>query len=223
MGVAKYAINGSSFVGAFVSITEDYAFTGRNLTNGSKAVLDEVFGAKRIEFSVMGFDMIGVFARANRNGIIFSNMIEDDELKTFKGFGLEVNVSVLESDLNAIGNNILANDKIALVNPEYSKKEINSIAETLGVETIPISIGGFKTVGANNLLTNKGMVINNRCTEEEKERIDNMTGFESSTTTANLGSVNIGLAAVANSKGLVVGDETTGFELARMMDALDIK
>ncbi|MCL5092115.1 MAG: hypothetical protein M1364_00430, partial [Candidatus Marsarchaeota archaeon] len=182
MGVAKYAINGSSFVGAFVSITEDYAFTGRNLTKGSKAVLDEVLGVKRIEFSIMGFDMIGVFARANRNGIIFSNMIEDGELEAFKGFGLGVNVSVLESDLNAIGNNILANDKIAFVNPEYSKKEINNITEILGVEAIPMSIGGFKTVGANNLLTNKGMVINNRCTEEEKEKIDSITGFESSTT-----------------------------------------
>ncbi len=223
MGVAKYAINGSSFVGAFVSITENYAFTGRNLTKSSKAILDEVLGIKRIEFSVMGFDMIGIFAKANSNGIVFSNMIEDSELEAYKKFGLDIGISVLESGLNAIGNNILANDRIALVNPEYSKEEINSIAETLDVEAIPISIGGFKTVGANNILTNKGMVINNRCTEEEKEHIDGITGFESSTATANLGSVNIGLSAVANSKGLVVGDETTGFELARMMDALDIK
>jgi translation initiation factor 6 len=63
-------------------------------------------------------------------------------------------------------------------------------------------------------------VLNNRSSEREKERIEKILGFKSEQSTANIGSVSVGLCAIANSSGLVVGDATTGFELARIAGAL---
>jgi translation initiation factor 6 len=93
----------------------------------------------------------------------------------------------------------------------------------LGVETIPMDIGGFKTVGANNILTNKGFVINNRATDREKDEIDRLIGFKSERTTANTGSLSIGLSAVGNSTGVVAGENTTGYELNRIVNALNVE
>jgi translation initiation factor 6 len=82
-------------------------------------------------------------------------------------------------------------------------------------------IGGFRTVGANNILTNVGLVINNRATDLEQKEWEKLTGFGTIRTTANTGALAVGLAVVANSKGVVAGEETTGFELNRIVQGLE--
>ncbi|EET89799.1 MAG: translation initiation factor IF-6 [Candidatus Micrarchaeales archaeon] len=223
MGAAKLRINGSDYVGAFITATDDYAFIGNATTPKSMDIISEILGVSPVRLSVFSSDLIGIFSRANSNGIVLSSMITASELESLKSKGLGINVAVLDSSLNAIGNNLLANDKFAIVNPEYSKPEIKEIGDTLGVETIPIEIGGFKTPGANNILTNKGLVVNNRCSDEEKERLDEILGFDSVRTTSNMGSLSIGISTVANSKGAIVGETATGYEFGRIIDALHIE
>jgi len=91
----------------------------------------------------------------------------------------------------------------------------------LGVEVVRLKVGGFNTVGANNILTNSGLVINNRASDGDKAELDRITGFDSIRTTANTGALSIGLTVVANSVGVVAGEETTGFELNRIVEALE--
>ena len=132
-----------------------------------------------------------------------------------------MHIEIIKSNLNAIGNNVLVNDKVAIVNPEYSNEAVKQMEDVLDVEVIREQIGMFKTVGANNVITNKGMLINNETSDEQKERIDKLTGFESVRTTANVGFLGIGLSIAANSYGVVIGEDTTGFELGRIMEALE--
>ena len=42
-------------------------------------------------------------------------------------------------------------------------------------------------------------------------------------TTANTGSLSIGLAVIANSKGVVIGNSTTGFEIVRIVNGLNLE
>ena len=111
--------------------------------------------------------LIGIFARANSNGIALSNLASDDEVSYLRSLNLDIKIGVVESRLNAIGNNVLANDKIALINSEYSHEDMKSIRDILDVEVVQAESGGFKTIGANNILTNKGCVLNNRSTRRE--------------------------------------------------------
>jgi translation initiation factor 6 len=164
---------------------------------------------------------VGLFSKANSNGIILSNLTLDEEVEALKRHRLGINIGVLESDLNAIGSNILANDRIAIINPDYSQKDAKDIGDVLGVEVVRAQIDGFKTVGANNILTNKGLVINNKAMDEEKAEWDKLTGFDSVRSTANTGTLSVGLSAIANSSGIIAGDNTTGYELARIVDALE--
>jgi translation initiation factor 6 len=221
MEAAKYRIMGSDYVGVFASATDDFVFAGAGLTKNSKDMLASVLDVKCIEFNVSGSDLVGLFSRANSNGIVLSNITLDEEIAGLKKMDLGINVGVLDSDLNAIGSNLLANDKIAIANTDYTDKDIKSIGDILGVEVIKAQMDGFKTVGANNILTNSGLVINNKGTALEQKDWDDFTGFTSVRTTANTGGLSIGLSVVANSNAVVAGDSTTGFELARIVEALE--
>lgn len=221
MGAIRYNIFGSDYVGAFAACTERYIFIGSGIGDKAGRLMEETLDTQAIPMQVCGTDFIGVFCRANSNGIAVSELAYADDLRSLKGVDLKI--QVIDSDLNAIGNNVLANDKIAVINPDYSRLAEKQIADALDVEIIRASIGGYKTVGANNILTNKGMLINNRSTDTEKEQIDKLTTFDSIRTTANTGSVAIGLSVLANSKGIVAGNTTTGYELVRIMQGLELE
>lgn len=222
MGAAKYSIEGSDYVGVFATATDKYVLIGNVLKERSKKYSFETLKVPVIGVTATGTSLIGLFMRANSNGIIVSNLAEDYEIAALKELGLGVNIATLDSNLNAIGNNILANDKIAIINPDYGREHVKLIQDVLGVEVIKEEIGGFKTVGANNILTNKGFVTNNNTADQEKEKIDKILGFDSIRTTANTGSLNIGLSTISNSNGVIVGENTTGYELARIMEALEL-
>ena len=222
MGVAKYTVRGSDYVGVYATATDSYVFLGSTLKETAKQIFEENLNAKAVELTVFGTELVGLFSRANSNGIILSNMMEEYELERLRKQQLDINIDVINSGLNAIGNNILVNDKVAVINKDYGHEDVKRIADTFGVEVLRAEIGGFKTIGANNILTNKGFVINNRSTDEEKDRFDKLTNFDSVRTTANTGSLSIGLSVVANSKGAVMGDSTSGYELVRIMEALGL-
>jgi translation initiation factor 6 len=221
MEAAKYRVFGSDHIGVFATATDDLLFSGAGLTKNSKDMLAKVLGVRCIEMTVWGSDLVGLFSRANSNGMVLSNLMLEHEIESLKKMDLDINISVIESDLNALGNNILANDKIAIINPDYSEKDKQDIADALDVEVMKGKMDGYKTVGANCILTNTGLVINNKGTAQEKNEWDEFSGFDSVRTTANTGAFSIGLSVIANAKGVVAGDATTGYELARIMEALE--
>jgi len=220
MEAATYRLNGSEYVGAFATATDKLAFLGSNLPKKSFDVLSEVLHVKSIPLTISNTNLIGMLSRANSKGILLSNLVLDYEIDDLKS-RTDINIGVLESDLNAVGNNIIANDKIAIANIDYDERALGQIKDILDVEVIKAEIGSMKTIGANNILTNKGLVISNRSTDQEKEKLENITGLRSVRTTANRGSIALGLSAIANSHGIVVGGETTGYELDRLLEALE--
>jgi len=221
MEAAKYKIMGSDYVGVFATASDKYVFAGAGLTKNSKDMAASILGVKCIEFSISGSDLIGLFSRANSKGMLLSNITLDHELDILKKLKLDMNIDRLDSDLNAIGSNILANDKLAIINPDYSDEEAGKIGDILDVEVLKMQMDGFKTVGANNILTNKGLVINNKGTAQEEMDWNKVTGFKSLRTTANTGGLAIGLSVIANSNAVIAGDNTTGFELARIIEGLE--
>ena len=220
MDAARSDILGSDFIGAFCAATERIILVPARITHHDLSILESTLKAKPVRATIGESDLVGMLCRANTNGIIVSNLASPDEVKLIKE-QTGTNVLLLKSKLNAIGSNILANDKIAIINPDYSNEKLKEISDALGVETIRPHRTDFKTVGANNILTNTGMVVNNRCTDAEKSMWEQATGFQSTRSTAATGALSVGLAVVANSKGVVAGNTTTGFELSRIVNALE--
>ena len=221
MDIYKHNIKGNDSVGAFASITDNLLFLSPGINSESGKRLSEELAAQAVPLQICESDMLGIWCRANSNGMLISDMASEEERAALKGLGLEIRAGVLQSRLNAVGNNVLANDRIAIINPNYSTEEAKAIGDILGVEIVKMSIGGFKTVGANNILTNKGVILNNRCTEDEIGRIGELTGMKPVRSTASTGALSIGLSVLANSKASLFGELTTGYEMARITNALE--
>jgi translation initiation factor 6 len=223
MGIAKMRIQGNDYVGAWSAATDKFFLVGSEVSKKTADIIREALGVEIVRAMVGGSSLLGIYASANSRGVLVPNLMEGYEFRDLKKALPEVTVAMLETDLNALKNNILANDRIAIINPNFSRDEELRIRDVLDVETLRLEIGGFHTVGANNILTNKGFVLNSRAGEDEKERLEKILGMRIEQSTANMGSVNIGLCVVANSNGVIAGDSTSGYELARIAESLDVE
>ncbi len=90
----------------------------------------------------------------------------------------------------------------------------------MGVKVDKGTIGGLKTVGMAGLATNKGLLLHPRVSEDEIAVIEELFGLPVDVGTVNLGSPLVGSAVLANSHGYFAGEDTSGPELGRIVDAL---
>jgi translation initiation factor 6 len=121
-----------------------------------------------------------------------------------------------------VGNNILANDKFALVHPELHKDTVKDIRDVLDVEVEKGRIASQKTVGAAGVVTNKGLLCHPHASKKELEILEERFGVSAKIGTANYGTPLVGACMIANSKGAVVGLSTTPIELGRIEEALGL-
>jgi translation initiation factor 6 len=219
MNLLKRNINGNSYVGAFSASSEKLTLISNGVSPKDESIIRENLATETHRLSINGSNLIGIYAVLNSNGVLLPEIAYAEEMRELNSLKERIRIGALPGDMNALGNNILANDKIAIINPNFDKSASDMIADVLDVEIIRMSIGGYETVGANNILTNNGMVLNNFASDKELDMAKDLVGNVSQST-ANTGSVFIGLASVANTKGLIVGEDTTGFELARMEEGL---
>ena len=221
MKTAKATIGNNSYIGAFAVATDSFVLITDTSTRTERAIIEDNLEVKSIGMTIDSSGLIGVYVAGNTKGILLPEMTGQIEIAKLKNALPDVEISTMQTSLNALKNNILANDKVAFVNNEYGKYEIEKIGDVLGVEVIKKQIGLYDTIGANNILTNRGAVLNNTASDDDisfmKSRIQSV-----SQSTANLGSSSIGLCALANSNGLVVGDQTTGFEMVRITEGIDL-
>lgn len=221
--IEKLRILGSDYVGAWGTATDKFFIGGYEVSEGEKEIIKKTLKVECFRTSVGGSGLLGIYVAANSKGILLPYGTEDRELDALRKQIPEARVEIFNTEYNALKNNILSNDRIAIINPNYSKEEENKIADVLDVETHRVAVANYHTVGAHNILTNRGMVVNNRASEQEIKKVDEITGMNAEQSTANLGSLSIGICVIANSNGLVVGRATTGFELSRIAESLEIE
>ena len=78
----------------------------------------------------------------------------------------------------------------------------------------------MKNAGMAGIATNKGVLVHPKASQEEISVIEELFALPVDIGTVNFGSPLVGSGLIANSKGYVAGEETTGPELSRIEDAL---
>lgn len=212
-------ILGDTSIGLFCVATEGFCLVPRTVTERQVSEIENVLEVPAHKVSIGYTNFVGAFVAANRNGVVTSNTIEDDEKKNMEK-NLGVNVCVLDSRFNALGNLIAANDKGAVVSALFTERQRKAISECLGVEVQTSRVAKTPLVGSGCLANNNGALLHREVTETEKERFESALKVKSMTGTLGFGSPWVGAVATCNSKGLVAGQQTTIHETIRAEEAL---
>lgn len=213
----RLKIAGSSLIGVFACCTEKAVLVPLETTAGAMGTLERYLGIAPQKTSVAGSSVVGSLICGNSHGFVFSPHASDEEMERISSLG---RVARLPGKISAAGNVILANDTAAMVHPGLSDRACDSIARTLGVEVRRGTIGGLKTVGMTSVVTNRGVLTHPRLTETELAELEDLFGLPVDVGTVNFGSPLVGSGILANGRGYVAGDDTTGPELGRIEDAL---
>jgi len=209
--------SGSPNIGVYATANESLSLVAANSAPDFVSDIETVLGVETILTTVSGSFVLGTLVSMNSNGAVVTGMIETVELDRIRE---KIRVTVLPDRINAAGNNILTNDKGAIINPNLSSSAEKRIAEALGVEAVRSAIAGYDTVGSACVVTNKGCVCNVNTSEEDMKLIRDVLKVEPKKGSVNHGSKYVGAGILCNSKGALIGDETTPIEMGKIEDGL---
>ena len=215
--INKLSLFENNYVGLYIRAWDDMAIVPANLEIHEIEAIRESLQVDVRESRMDDSGMYGIFSVLNSNGLVISGMYKNRDLDFDTG---QRNVLFLKDMINAVGNDIVANDHGAMVHEDFSRKSVSAIENALGVETVQGTIGGFPTVGSSSVLTSKGMIVNPETTDEEIEILKDFFKVSVKVGTANFGSPMVGSSIVANKNGIIVGNDTTSIELTAIDDIL---
>lgn len=209
--------SGNPNIGVFAAANENLALISADASPEFERAVGEALGVKTIKTTVAGAHVIGSLVAMNSNCAVVSGLADSREAEVIEAC---VPCVLLDESLNAAGNNILVNDYGAIVSPEYGHGVAAKLSEALGVEVVFSSIAGCNTVGSVCRATNKGCICHMDASDDELDLIKDVLKVEAVRTSVNHGSRMVGAGVIANSKGAVVGDETTPIEMGRIEEGL---
>ena len=171
---------------------------------------------KTVKTSLAGTNILGIFAAGNSNGLLLPEIARKQELENLKK---HTEVLVLKGKYTALGNLILANDKGCIIS-EKIKKYKPDIEDFLHVKVTVHEIADLEIVGSLALATNKGCLVSKIATKKDLEIIEKVLEVKAGFATVNFGSIFVKSGLLANSKGALIGDHTTGPEIQNITEML---
>lgn len=220
IGIVQIDLHGSPYLGVFARASDRAVLVPPGTPEPVLAEVSRALGVPAHTLSVGGSNIIGSVVAMNSRGAIVADFADDAEIKTLEGLGL--GVGRVAGKFNAAGNNILANDHAAFVNPDFSREAQKQVAEVLGVPVERGTLAGLKTVGSAACVTSKGVLCHPKTSDAELDLLEALFKTEADIGTVNHGAPFIGAGLVANKNGAVVGSLSTGPELNRIENALDL-
>ncbi len=218
MNFARATIRSSPYVGVFCTSTDDYALVPHTILPKELKIVEEKLEARVIKASIGNSGLLGVLARGMGSKIAVSGLIEAGEKRHLEKEGLEL--LVLEENFTATGNLIALNGRAGIASPVFSEETVKMLQGFFGAKFVKMAPAGSELCGACITVTNKGLIANPNISEKDFERVESMFGVHGAATTANYGDVFVGNSVVANSKGALAGEKTSGIELSKIDEGL---
>lgn len=221
MAIYLSSLMGSACIGVYSLATDRMLIVPKSVPPKKAERLSQWLRVKLVHTTIGGSVLAGALACANSNGILLPSFVREEELETircsFKG-----NITIMETKKTAYGNLVLANDHGAVVDPRLRGSELQSISETLCVETVPIEIAGLPYVGSLSVATNKGVLAHPLLKDSERKTLEDVLKVPVDVGTINCGIPYVGTGLIANSHAAVAGLLTTGPEMFIIGNALDV-
>ncbi len=223
MAISMADINGNPFIGVFCRQVGELSLCPMDTPDEFVELMDKVLGLKVIRTASGNTNIHGSLVAANSHGLIMPYFYHKEDIeKVMMENSSEIVIEVSDDPHTAWGNNVLLSDKVALVNPELQKESFKLIEDTFQVEAVKGTIAGIKTIGSIAVLNSKGMVVHPKASEMDLEKLKDLFKVDTYISTANFGSPYLGASMIANDQGALVGSKSSGVELNRIENSLDI-
>lgn len=211
-------LSGNPNLGVYISATNKQAIVPPTLPKPMEEAIKEALEVDVIRSTISGSNLAGALSVGNSNGFIVSALAYDREVKSLQDKGIVIDR--VPDKYTAIGNILLANDNGAVCSPLISDKTMEIIEDKLGVEVCRTTIADFNIVGSVATVTNQGVLSHPTTSSEELELLEDIFKVPAYIGTVNRGAGLIGACSVTNTNGAMVGETTTGPEMARLEEAM---
>jgi len=220
MHYARTHLNGNPYLGIFAAASESHLFIPPRVPKRVVKEISEALEVSPVQTTVAGTELVGTFLVANSHGVLVPQDATSSEMRTLKkGTGLDV--QILDSRFNALGNLILGNDRGAIAGGVYREEALETISDALGVSTEVGSIDRLSIVGSLGQVSNLGGLVSPKAREDEIRLISRAMDIRVERGTANFGVGNVGTCILANTKGVVAGTPTSGIEMGKIQQVFE--
>ncbi len=211
----KINFHGNSNVGLYGFATDKFCLIGKGLEKNILKKIEEALEVPVYEIAINNSHLIGVYCSGNEDLLLIPDIIKENEEKDLKK--LKLPYKIIKTRFCALGNNIVIKDEIAMVNPEFE----DNLKEQLDMfEIHKLDIGGHNTVGSCMVANKYGCLVNRDVSEKEVEKIGKLMNSKVEIGSVNMGNPYVRSGIIANSKGYIIGGNTSGVELMRIDQAL---
>jgi len=218
LDIIKYDVYSGPNIGIFTSVNDKFVFIPNGFAKTKAENLARYLQTEYLMTPVANTRLLGILMVLNNHGILLPKTSSPEEIANLRKC-TDLNVKILDTKYNALGNLICVNDKGGIISPIIEKEYIKEIEDTLDIEVMQKRIAGFHQVGAVMKANNHGAVIHPEADEEDIKNFSKILGVNIEPATINGGIPFVSSGMLANSNAVVVGNLTNGPEIMMLTRA----
>jgi len=212
LDIIKYDVYSGPNIGIFTSVNDKFVFIPNGFAKTKAENLAHYLQTEYLMTPVANTRLLGILMVLNNHGILLPKTSSPEEIANLRKC-TDLNVKMLDTKYNALGNLICVNDKGGVISPIIEKEFIKEIEDVLDIEVIQKKVAGYHQVGAVMGANNLGGIIHPEADEEDIKNFSNVLGVNIEPATINGGIPFVSSGMLANSNAVVVGNLTTGPEI----------
>ena len=218
MDIIKYDVYSGPNIGIFTSVNDKFVFIPNGFAKTKAENLAHYLQTEYLMTPVANTRLLGILMVLNNHGILLPKTSYPQEIANIRK-RTDLNVKILDTKYNALGNLICVNDKGGIISPIIEKEYIKEIEDVLDIEVIQKKVAGYHQVGAVMEANNLGGVIHPEADEEDIKNFSNVLGVSIEPATINGGIPFVSSGILANNNAVVVGNLTNGPEIMMLTRA----
>lgn len=218
MDIIKYDVYRQPNIGVFINVNDTIGLVPMGFAETKANKLAEYLNVEIFHTAIANTMLIGTLSVMNNKGILLPSTAYQDEYDYLKN-ETDLEVGVLDTKFNALGNVICANDKGAIVSPALSKEDCKVISDVMGVEVLQKKIAGSHLSGVSLKANNTGGVIHPEAEEKDIKIIEDVLSVNVEQTSINGGVPYVTSGILANNHCIIVGSMTSGSEIMNLTRA----
>ena len=217
--VVLMEFEGNPNIGLYMFVNDRFCILGRDVSEEKRKEIERVFDVPVYKTTILGTELIGVFAAGNNDLLIVPELYEYEKIKLEEICKKhEVQLLVIKNWQNTYGNNICVGNDEILVNSEYSAGFVKELKTKSKLEVYTVNNFEYKNVGAVIKSVGDKFYVSQALSEKD---VKSVVKKVVSAGTVNSGSNFVSSGIVANKNGLILGSMSSNVEIQDVVESLD--